>query len=224
MGMAKRKSPLTKEQIIKSAIAIADKGGLNELSMRKLAGKLNIQAMSLYYHFNTKEELITQMADTLVVQIDVGNKTNDSALTWRTIMLNRAISAKSVFIKHQWLPLILDSQIQSGNKRLEYTNNCIRALRETGFPIEMTLKALSLIDSYIYGFCRQLSHITNSKKSFEELAENFSAVFNASDYPSLYEATALVMEKGYDETSDFLFGLNVILNGINIELESLSKV
>jgi len=219
--MLKKRSPLTKEQIISTAIALADNGGLSALSMRKLAAELNIQAMSLYHHFKTKDELIAHMADTLVVQIDDGSGKNNASSNWRTIMQRRALAAKSLFIKHPWLPFVLDSHVQTGTRRLEYTNNYIEMLRTIGFPIELSLKAISLIDSYIYGFCRQLSHITDSGKSFEEQAEDFSAVFNAADYPFLNEATELVMEKGYDENADFLFGLNVILNGIHIELPQL---
>jgi hypothetical protein len=220
--MKKRKA-LTKEQIISEAITLADQGGLSALSMRKLAGKLNVQAMSLYYHFKTKNELIAHMADTLVVQIDGGVNENRVSSDWRTIILNRAISAKSTFQKHSWLPFVLDSHIQSGIKRLEYTNNYIGTLRNAGFPIKLSLKVISLIDSYIYGFCRQLSHITDSGKSFEEQAEYFSTVFKASDYPFLNEATALVMKNGYDENADFLFGLKIILNGISLELKSLDS-
>jgi len=90
-------------------------------------------------------------------------------------------------------------------------------------PHRLSLKVLSLIDSYIYGFCRQLSHNTDNGKSSEEQAENFSTVFKPSDYPFLNEATALVMEHGYDENADFLFGLNIILNGIALELKSLDS-
>ena len=219
----KKRTALTKEQIILEAISLADKGGLSALSMRKLAGKLNIQAMSLYYHFKTKDELIAHMADTLVVLIDGGINENKNSFDWRTIIQNRAISAKSTFQKHLWLPFVLDSHIQSGIKRLEYTNNYIETLCKAGFPIKLSLKVISLIDSYIYGFCRELSHVTDSGKSFEKQAEDFSTVFKATDYPFLNEATTLVMKNGYDENADFLFGLNIILNGISLELKSLKS-
>ncbi|MCF7921567.1 MAG: TetR/AcrR family transcriptional regulator [Candidatus Marinimicrobia bacterium] len=218
-----KRTPLTKEQIISKAIALADKGGLSAMSMRKLAGKLNVQAMSLYHHFKTKDDLISHMADTLVVQIDAGVNENRNSSDWRTIILNRAVSAKTIFQKHEWLPIVLDSHLQSGIKRLEYTNNYIGTLRNAGLPIELSLKVFSLIDSYIYGFCRQLSHNADSEKSSEELAEDFSTAFNPSDYPFLNEATALVMENGYDENADFLFGLSIILNGIELELKSLDS-
>jgi len=109
-------------------------------------------------------------------------------------------------------------------KRLEYLNNYIGTLRNAGLPIELALRVTSVIDSYIYGYCRQLTHVSDSEKSAEELAEDFSTGFDAADYPFLNEATSFVMAQGYDENADFLFGLKVILNGIGLELESLASL
>ncbi|PKN79971.1 MAG: hypothetical protein CVU48_03460 [Candidatus Cloacimonetes bacterium HGW-Cloacimonetes-1] len=218
-----KRPALSKDQIISIAIAIADKGGLIALSMRKLAAELNIQAMSLYYYFKTKDELLAQMADHLVTNIYFEEFDDNNPNDWRTIMLNRATTAKVLFQEHSWLPHVLDSQIQSGVKRLEYLNNYIGTLRKAGFPIELSLKVISLIDSYIYGHCRQLTHVSDSEKSPEELAEEFSNNFDASGFPFVNEATSLVMEQGYDADADFLYGLNVVLNGISLELESLDS-
>lgn len=215
-----KRPALSKDQIISKAIELADKGGINALSMRKLAVELNIQAMSLYHYFKTKDELISYMADKLVTNIDFGEYDN-IANDWRAIMLTRATSAKTLFREHPWLPFVIDSQIQSGIKRLEYLNNYIGILRNAGFPIELALRVTSLIDGYIYGYCQQLTYISDSEKPQEELAEEFSNNFDASQFPYLNEATSLVMEHGYDVDADFMFGLNVILNGIGLELESL---
>jgi AcrR family transcriptional regulator len=215
--MGKRPA-LTRGQIIAKAIAIADGKGIDALSMRKLAGELNIQAMSLYHHFKTKDEIIAGMAEQLVTEIDFGVPDDDAGTDWRTIMLSRALSAKTLFRKHAWLPFVLDSQIQSGVKRLEYLNNYIGTLRKAGFPIDLAIKVTSLIDSYIYGYCRQLSHVADTEKSREKLAEDFASMYDAEDFPYLAEATTLMMKQGYDEEADFLYGLNIILSGISINL------
>lgn len=209
---------LTREKIIAKALAMADKDGINALSMRKLAAELKVQAMSLYYHFKSKEELVAQMADALVTEIDMGDAAELERSDWRTLMLNRAISAKALFSRHVWLPFVLDAQVQSGRKRLEYLDKYIATLRKTGLPIELALRITSLLDSYVYGYCLQLTHVSDSSKSQEKLAEEFSAGFNPSDFPYLSEAVSLVMEHGYDAEADFLFGLNIILNGVNLEL------
>ena len=215
-----KRLPLSKDQIIVKAIELADTAGINALSMRKLASELDIQAMSLYHYFKTKDELISYMADKLVTYIDFG-ELEDIANDWRTIMLTRATSAKALFQEHAWLPFVLDSQLQSGTKRLEYLNSYIGTLRKAGFPIELALRVTSLIDSYIYGYCLQLTHVADSEKPSAELAEEFANNFDADRFPFLTEATSLVMEHGFDADADFLFGLNVILNGISLELESL---
>lgn len=216
-----KRPALTKEQIILKAIAIADCEGIKALSMRKLAGELNIKAMSLYYYFKTKDELISQMADCLVTNIDFGEGDDKNTTDWRTIMLTRATSAKALFQKHQWLPFVIDTQIQSGIKRLEYLNNYLGTLRNAGFPIELAIRVTSLIDSYIYGYCWKLTYASKSEKSPEASAEEFSNNFDATKFPFLNEATSLVMEHGYDTDADFLFGLNVILNGVSLELVAI---
>ncbi len=215
--MGKRPA-LTRELIIAKAIAMADEIGIDELSMRKLASELNIQAMSLYHHFRKKDDIIAGMADELVSEITFGEQEESVTSDWREIMQYRALSAKNLFLKHAWLPFVLDSQIQSGFKRLEYLNNYLGVLRKAGFPIDLALRVTSLIDSYIYGFCRQLSHISDDGKSREELAKDFALVFDVKEFPFLSEATTLMMEKGYDEDADFLYGLNIILSGISNSL------
>ncbi len=219
--MAKRPN-LTKDQIITKAIALADKGGIDALSMRKLAGELNIQAMSLYYHFKTKDDLISQMTDKLVTQIEFGEAVGETANDWRVSMVNRAVSAMNLFREHAWLPFVIDAQIQSGAKRLDYLNTYLGILRRAGFPIQMAIRITSLIDSYIYGFCLQLTHVSDEEKASEELAESFAAGFDAAEFPYLNEAANMVIDQGYDAAADFLFGLNVILNGVSLELEALA--
>jgi len=218
-----KRIPLTKDQIVSTAIALADNGGINALSMRKLAGKLSIKAMSLYHHFHTKEELICAMADKLLSQIEFSPDEEKTPSDWRIVMQKRASSAMALFREHPWLPFVIDSQMQSGEKRLEYLNSYLGTLREAGFPIDLTLRVTSLIDSYIYGYCRQLSHISNPEKAPEDLAADFSHTFTPDLYPYLSEATSLFMEQGYDEQADFLFGLNVILDGVALVLKTLDR-
>ncbi len=219
--MAKR-SPLSKDSIADKAIDIADKGGINALSMRNLAAELGIQAMSLYHHFKTKEELLSYMADKLLTSFEnpvADPQSND----WRSIVQQRAIAAKELFRIHPWLPFVIDAQVHSGEKRLAYLNNYLGILRKAGLPIELALKVSSLIDSYIYGYCLQLSHVADDERTREELAEEFSQGFDSSLYPFLFEASSLVMAQGYDAEADFCFGLNVLLDGIALAISSITK-
>lgn len=208
--------PLTKELIISTAIAIVDKGGISALSMRSLAKQLNVEAMSLYHHMKNKDDLINQMVDSLISRIELCGETNG----WYEIMFNRAISAKKLFQSHPWLPFLIDTQIESGIERLQYLEKMLATLRLAGFSVELTLRAISLIDSYIYGYCRQISHVKNDDKTRQENAERFSDNLPRGDFPFLSEMAAHVAESGYDENTDFLFGLNLVLSGLQRELNS----
>lgn len=219
--MGKRQS-LTREFIAAHAIALADRSGINTLSMRNLAAGMNIQAMSLYHHFKTKDELLSFMADTLLGSVELPEE-DTSGLDWRQLLSARAIAAKELFSSHLWLPQVIDFQIHSGARRLQYLNNYIGTLRKAGLPIAVALRAISLIDSYIYGYCRQLAHASDSSLSAQEQAEQFAAGFDAAQYPYLSEATALVMQAGYDADAEFLAGLELILNGVDIELKGLQE-
>lgn len=215
--MKKEKAPpLTRELIISTAIDIVDKDGISALSMRSLAKRLNVEAMSLYHHMKNKDEIISLMVDSLISRIELCGETDD----WYGIMFNRAISAKKLFQSHPWLPFLIDTQIESGDKRLRYLETMLATLRRAGFSVESTLRAISLIDSYIYGYCRQLSHVASEDKTRQENAERFSDNLPQGDFPFLSEMATHLAESGYDENADFLFGLNLVLSGLRRELNS----
>lgn len=85
----------------------------------------------------------------------------------------------------------------------------------------MALKVTSLIDGDIYGYYRQLTHMADSEKQLEELGDEFSNNYASDRFPYLNEATSMLMEHGFDSDTDFLIGLNVILNGISLELQPI---
>lgn len=215
--MGKRQS-LTREHIVNQAIAIADKNGIEALSMRKLATDLNIQAMSLYHHFKTKDELLSCMADKLIGGMGLPDQ-EDECLDWRMILRKRAASARDLFRSHLWLPQVIDFQVHSGVKRLEYLDSYIGVLRKAGLSIEISLRAIALIDSFIYGYCRQLAHSATSSLTAKESAEQFASGFDASLYPYLSEASALIMRRGYEPEEEFDSSLELILRAIGLELE-----
>lgn len=209
---------LTRDFIVSQAITMADQCGIDALSMRKLAAGMNIQAMSLYHHFKTKDELLSCMADKLIGSMELPDP-EDSGQDWRMVLLMRAGSARELFSRHPWLPQVIDFQIHSGAKRLEYLDSYIGTLRKAGLPIGIAIRAISLIDSYIYGYCRQLAHASQSEMTPEQLAERFVGGFDATRYPFLSEAAALVMENGQDPDADFAAGLQIILSGVGLELQ-----
>jgi AcrR family transcriptional regulator len=211
------RAPLSRERVLRAAIALADEEGLDSLTMRELGLRLGVEAMSLYNHVTNKDDILDGMVDLVVGEIALP----PGSAGWKQSMRQRAISARAAFALHPWASALIDSRQSSGPARLHYLDWVVGTLRRAGFPLEMTARAFSLVDSYIYGFGRQQLNMADSGDlTPEEIAEGFLRTIPAEEYPYLREMVVdHAMVAGYDETADFEFGLDLILDG----LESLLK-
>ena len=108
--------PLSRERILLTAICVADEGGIESLSMRKLAQELGVQAMSLYNHVANKDDLLDGIVDLVVGEIAVP----DLGIDWQTAMRQRANSAHEVLLRHPWATMPIVSRINVGPAMLRY--------------------------------------------------------------------------------------------------------
>ena len=145
---ASRRPPLSPERILRAAIKLADKQGLEALSMRKLATALRVEAMSLYNHVASKDELLDGMVDQVIGEITLPARGGD----WTSAMRARAHSTLAVMTAHPWAPMLIVSRITLGPNRLRYIDASLGMLREAGFSWEETDRAATTVDNYIYGF------------------------------------------------------------------------
>ena len=205
------RTPLSRERILNAAVAIADERGVAAVTMREVASALSVEAMSLYNHVSNKESLLDGMVDLVIEEIDLPQ----GLTAWREAMRRRAVSAREVFDRHPWLPLLLDSRQSSGPARLHYYDWVLGILIEAGFSLDGAAGAFSLLDSYIYGFGIQASNLSGADDMTpEERTEAFRAAIPAEQYPYLNQMTMHAMETGYDPEADFNFGLALVLDGL----------
>ncbi len=204
--------PLTRERVLRAALVLADERGLDALSMRRLGRRLGVEAMSLYNHIRNKEDLLDGIVDLVVNEIDLPSGDVD----WREAMRRRAVSARGAFERHPWASALIDSRQSSGPGRLHYLEWMIGTLRRAGFSVEMALRAVSVIDSYVYGFGRQQVNMSADESDVapEATAEAFLSAIPADAFPFLREVTEHQMRVGYDDSADFEFGLGLILDGL----------
>jgi AcrR family transcriptional regulator len=168
--------------------------------------------MSLYNHVANKDDILDGMVDLVVSEIDLP----PDAVGWREAMRCRAISAQAVYSRHPWASALMDSRTSSGPARLQYFDWILGTLRQAGFTQEMTARAISVLDSYVYGFGRQqLNMSAGSDVKPEEAAE---------EYPHLREMVVeYAMNAGHDESADFEFGLSLILDGLQRLLDPVTS-
>src|SRR2546428_11931129 len=212
---AKRRAALTRERILRAAIRLADRDGIESLSMRKLGHELGVEAMSLYNHVRNKGDMLDGMVDVVFSEIEPPANGEE----WQIAMRKRAISARQALLRHPWAIGLMESRATPGPATLRHHDAVLGSLRAAGFSIDMAAHAYSILDGYIYGFT--LTELTlpfsNSEGSagVAEIAGNILEGFRPNEYPHLAEmAVDRAMKPGYNYGDEFEFGLDLILDGI----------
>jgi AcrR family transcriptional regulator len=207
------RSPLSRERVLRAAVAFADEHGIATLSMRKLGEVLGVEAMSLYNHVANKADLLDGMVDVVFGEIDLPGGERD----WRSAMRHRSISAREVLSRHRWAIGLMESRTAPGPATLRHHDAVIGVLRAGGFTIEMAAHAFSLLDSYIYGFALQEANLPfETQEETAELAQAILAQAPANEYPHLTELTLEhVLQPGYAYADEYAFGLDLILDGLD---------
>jgi AcrR family transcriptional regulator len=207
--------PLSRERVLRAAVALADERGIEELSMRKLGQQLGVEAMSLYNHVANKEDVLDGMVDFVVGEIDPPPTGTD----WKTAMRERALSARRALLRHPWASRVLESRITPTPRVLEYFDSMIGLLRAGGFSIDLTHHAMHAMGSRLFGFTQEL--FDDSGTDLDPEAEAIMLRTMAANYPHLGEmALAIshdedsVVGQGCDDQFEFEFALDLLLDGL----------
>jgi AcrR family transcriptional regulator len=208
------RAQLSRERVLEAAVAFADRHGFEALSMRKLGEELGTSAMALYYYVPNKERLLDGMIEIVFGEIEPPSAEGD----WQAEMRKRALSTRAALRRHPWAVGEMEGRTEHGPANLRLHNDVLGCLRTAGFSIEMTVRAYSVQDAYIYGFALQERDMSSeTPDDFAAEAQRQMHEYQAvlANYPYLVEVVGgHVAEAGYDYESEFLFGLNLILDGL----------
>ena len=201
--------------MLETAVAFADRHGLDALSMRKLGEELGASAMSAYYYFANKEQLLDGMVDVVFGEIEPPSP----ELEWKTAMRRRAVSTREALNRHRWAIGHMEGRTDHGAANIRLHDAVLGCLRGAGFSLEATVHAYSVQDAYIYGFVLQESDMSpqtaddfaaEAQRQMEAYAEQLAA------YPHLAEVVGgYVAKVGYDYAAEFRFGLELILDALD---------
>jgi len=210
---------LNRDRVLRVAVALADSGGIESLTMRKLGVELGVEAMSLYNHVANKADLLDGMIDIVFAEIELPTGETD----WRAAMRRRAVSARDVLSRHRWATGLMESRTTPGPATLRHHDTVLGILRGAGFSIELAAHAYSALDSYIYGFALQEPSLPfDNGEDTAKVAQAIMSRFATGEFPHLTEiAVEYVMQPGYDYGNEFAFGLALILDGLERALRSV---
>ena len=212
----RRTRRLDRASVVAAAMGMADEGGIDGLTMRKLGRSLGVEAMSFYNHVANKEDLIDAMVDEVFDMI--GDPIPGEP--WREAMTTRAQSTRSVLRTHPWATPLLDSRTSPGAATMRHLDATLGCLRNGGFSVPLTAHAIALLDAYVYGFSLQEAGLPfEGRDETVDLAEAIMEGLGES-HPHLAELVSEhITREGYDFADEFDFGLEVVLDGLERALQ-----
>jgi AcrR family transcriptional regulator len=200
---------LKRDHVLQAAIELADEGGIDSLSMRKLASRLGLRPMSVYHYVSSKDQLLSGILERVVREFEPAAERGE----WKPAVRRAVMSAHQSLMRHPWACTLMMSPARVTDVRLRYMESLLRRLREAGLSAETTDHAYHTLDSHIIGFTLWYHGYTTAMRAapgdvnaFEELLAGL---------PYLQEhARQHDRELRADEPTDFEFGLDLILDGL----------
>jgi AcrR family transcriptional regulator len=211
---AQPRVPLSRERVLRAAVALADGHGVEALSMRRLASELGVVPMALYKHMANKDELLDGMIDVVVGEIDPPAAATD----WKAAIRQRVLSARGALLRHPWASRVIESRTNPTPIVMEYMDSMIGMFRAGGFSIDLTHHAMHAMGSRLLGFSQELFD-----DSADVGAEQQAAMLRwmADRYPNITELVtaithdqASVVGQGCDDQFEFEFALDLMLDGL----------
>lgn len=212
----RRRPPLDRDRILRAGLEIADRDGIDALTMRRLGQALGFEAMSLYNHVASKDDLIDGMLDLVLAEAELPPPGAD----WRADVRAHAVSVHESLSRHPWAAAMLLSASRMRPARGEQMEWLLGRLRGAGFAAEATYHAFHVLDAHIFGFSLWLTSHAFTDADVPDLMAAFESMVSAGDSPYLYEhGQQHFTDGGHHEVSAFELGLDLVLDGLARRLD-----
>ena len=208
-----RRAPLTRERVLRAAVELADRGGIEALSMRKLGQALGVEAMALYRHVRDKTDLLDGVVEVVVGEIERHPPGDD----WKATMRAQAMEARRVMHRHPWARRALEDRGTTGPATLAYIESVLAILHAGGFSIDVAHHSLHLLGSRVFGFSQDLFEEGGDEADAQ--ADPIVMGMMADRFPRITELARAASHEGVlgrcDDDIEFAFGLDLILDGLD---------
>lgn len=216
------RAPLNRARVLRAAVALADRDGLEALTMRLLAQELGVEAMSLYHHVANKEAVLDGVAEVVVQEAsDAAREAEapDPAEDWQAALRARILAARRVMLRHPWAPRVLQTRTSLGPAVIGYFEDLLGILRAGGFSYDLAHHSIHALGSRALGFVQELFDPEDPEAADEELAAMFEQMAEA--YPHMTGMLAAIAHEDHgtglgwcDYQAEFEFGLDLLLEGM----------
>ncbi|GAB3429123.1 TetR/AcrR family transcriptional regulator [Actinophytocola sediminis] len=205
-------APLSREQIVRTAIELADADGLDAVSLRKVATALGVGPMRLYGYIASKEELLDLMVDAVHAEIRPAGE------GWRDVLRSLAEATRHAAHEHEWLADLLGGRPQLGPHALATGEAVMAAL--DGVHVDLVMPVVAAVNAYAIGAVRREIAERRAERATgmdeqrwqRTLGPYLQRTFATGRFPAV--ATVVRDAAHLDADQTFHTGLDFLLDGI----------
>jgi AcrR family transcriptional regulator len=223
----RRPASLSRDEIVRAAIAVADNEGSDAIRMRRIAHELGTGTMSIYWHVRDKRHLLDLMVDAVRGEGEIGEPTGD----WRHDLAHIARQQRQSLLRHRWALDLLASHRPLGPNTLRHLEHSLAALDNLQLDTRTALRVLTTVDAYVTGFTLDEIHTLRSQQTqdasglgpaeTESTIKAWQATLATSGrLDRVLRIFTDALHPGPSDTNDarFEFGLTCLLDGLSTQL------
>ncbi|MBC6458875.1 TetR/AcrR family transcriptional regulator C-terminal domain-containing protein [Actinomadura sp. HBU206391] len=214
--------PLSRRRVLRAAVELADRDGLDSLTMRRLAQEVGVEAMSLYHHVANKEAVFDGVVEVILGEIMAAADKVEAPRPeedWQAALRARILAAREVLLRHRWAPQVLETRTNTSPFVIAYYDDVIAILRAGGFSFDLAHRALHVLGSRAVGFTQELFQPGGAQTANAEAAAMMEQM--ADRFPNIARMLADAVHDDPDGTLgfcddqfEFEFALDLILEGL----------
>ncbi|HEX9044197.1 MAG TPA: TetR/AcrR family transcriptional regulator [Candidatus Limnocylindrales bacterium] len=208
-----RPARISRDVVLRAAVDIADRDGLDALTMRSIGQRVGVEAMSLYRHVNDKEDVLDGIVDLVFSEIET-----PGSGSWKAGLDRHARSTHDALARHPWAVALMESR--AGPASMRHHDAVLGCLRSGGFSVFAAVRAYNIVNSYVYGFALQeLSLPFRTPEEQSTVSADILQRYAPGEYPNLEAVATGLPDSGFVYAEEFGVGLGLVIGA----LERLSK-
>lgn len=207
------RTPLDRERILRAGVEIADAHGLDGLSMRRLAGRLGFEVMSLYNHVVNKRDLIEGMLDLIAADLELPDP---GEVDWKEGLRDVAVAQHRMLLRHRWAGPISTVHFPGPN-RWQVMEITLRLLAAGGFDGHLRDLGFHAISLHIGGFTSQQIAYDFDEDHVTAMYARVDRELAAEQHPLMADHIRYHQDPDHtpgERPDEFLFVLDLILDGL----------
>jgi len=206
------RAPLTRDRVLRAAIDLADREGIDAVSMRRLGAELGVEAMSLYNHVPNKAALLDGIVETVINDIDLPTDIDH----WQACLRDVARSYRSAALAHPHIVALVATRPFNTIASLKPVEAGFEIFRHAGFEPEAALHAFRTLAGFVTGYTLAETGAFfgeaegEDQLTLDDLPEN--------EFPRLREVGGFMRSTDHD--AEFDFAIDVLITGLEAKLQS----